>query len=149
MKLGDLLNAKDSKYRVAVNVRPSETILVAVHQLAEHGRNSVTVIDDNGKLVGIVTESDVLRKCLVSGKALDKIKIEDVMTKGVAVGNIEDDLSYAINAMKEHRFRDIPIVDAQEKVIGIISMRDLLGVQLNESELRVRLLSDYISGYPG
>ena len=146
MKLGDLLNTKDAKYRVAVTVQPSETVMAAVHKLAKHDRGSIIVCDDEGKLLGIITERDIVRKCFTSGKDLDKTRIQDVMTTRVIVAKPEDDLSYAINVMKEARIRHIPIVDAQEKAIGIISMRDLLGVQLEESNTTVRILNDYIAG---
>jgi CBS domain-containing protein len=146
MTLGDLLNTKDAKYRVAVTVQPSETVMAAVHKLAKHDRGSIMVCDDEGKLLGIITERDIVRKCFTSGKDLDKTKTQDVMTTRVIVAKPEDDLSYAINVMKEARIRHIPIVDAQEKAIGIISMRDLLGVQLEESNATVRILNDYISG---
>ena len=69
------------------------------------------------------------------------------MTIKVIVAKPEDDLSYAINAMKEAKIRHIPVIDAQEKAIGMISMRDLLGVQLEESNTTVRILNDYISGF--
>ena len=68
------------------------------------------------------------------------------MTRKVVIGNQDDDLSYAISMMKEQRIRHIPIVDDQKKVIGIISMRDLLGVRLEQCETEVRFLTDYISG---
>lgn len=146
MKLCDLLNTKDSKYRATITVRPNEMVSVAVRKLADHDRGSLTVCDNDGKLVGIITERDILRKCFTSSKTPDKIKIQDVMTKKVAVGNPEDDLSYAISVMKEKRIRHIPIVDDQERVIGMISMRDLLGVQLEQCNTEVRFLTDYISG---
>lgn len=147
MKLGDLLNTKDAKYRVAVTVQPSETVMAAVHKLATHDRGSIMVCDDEGKLLGIISERDIVRKCFTSGKDLDKTKIQDVMTTRVIIAKPEDDLSYAINVMKEARIRHIPIVDAQEKAIGMISMRDLLGVQLEEINATVRFLDDYISGH--
>ena len=146
MTLGDLLNTRDAKYRVVITVQPSETVMAAVHKLAKHDRGSIMVCDDDGKLLGIISERDIVRKCLTSGKDLDKTKIQDVMTTRVVVAKPEDDLSYAINVMKEARIRHIPIVDAQEKAIGMISMRDLLGVQLEESNATVRFLDDYISG---
>ena len=146
MTLGDLLNTRDAKYRVVITVQPSETVMAAVHKLAKHDRGSIMVCDDEGKLLGIISERDIVRKCLTSGKDLDKTKIQDVMTTRVVVAKPEDDLSYAINVMKEARIRHIPIVDAQEKAIGMISMRDLLGVQLEESNTTVRFLDDYISG---
>ena len=147
MKLGDLLNTKDATYRVPVAIRPSETVMAAVHKLAKHDRGSIMVCNDEGKLLGVISERDIVRKCLTSGKDLDKTKIQDIMTIKVIVAKPEDDLSYAINAMKEAKIRHIPIIDAQEKAIGMISMRDLLGVQLEESNTTVRILNDYISGF--
>jgi len=146
MKLGDLLNTKDFKYRVTISVGPNETVQAAVNKMAEHDKGSLAVCDNEGKLVGIITERDIVRKCSTSGKTLDKIKIQDVMTRKVVIGNQDDDLSYAISMMKEQRIRHIPIVDDQKKVIGIISMRDLLGVRLEQCETEVRFLTDYISG---
>ncbi len=146
MTLGDLLNTKDAKNRVAVTVQPSETVMAAVHKLAKYDRGSIMVCDEEGKLLGIISERDIVRRCFTGGKDLDKTKIQDVMTTRVVVAKLEDDLSYAINIMKEARIRHIPIVDAQEKAIGIISMRDLLGVQLEESNTTVRILNDYILG---
>lgn len=147
MKLGDLLDLKDSKYRFEVCVPLSETILAAVQKMAEYDRGALTVCNEESKLVGIVTERDIVRKCYTSGKDLDKIKIKDVMTKKIAVGSPEDDVSYAISVMKEKRIRHLPIVDTQEKVIGMISMRDLVGVQLEQCNTEVRFLTDYITGH--
>jgi CBS domain-containing protein len=144
MKLGDLLNAKDSEYRVAVTVLPEETVLAAIHKLAEHDKGSLLVCDHRGKLMGIVSERDIVRKCFISVQDLDKIKIQDVMTKKVIVGNPEDDLCYAISVMKEKRIRHIPIVDEEANVIGMISMRDLLGVQLEQCNIELKFLNDYI-----
>jgi len=145
MKLGELLSTKDVKYRTAVVVGPDETVSAAVQRLAEHDRGALPVCDQNGKLVGIITERDILRKCLAHGGTLAKIRVRDVMSKEVIIGIPDDDLDYAINVMKQKRIRHLPIVDKQ-KVIGMISMRDLLGVQVEQCQLQVRILSDYISG---
>ena len=147
MKLGDLLNARDAAHWVVVAMQPSETVIAAVHKLAKHDKGSIMVCDGEGKLVGIITERDIVRKCLTSGEDLDKTKIQDIMTTRVVIAKLEDDLSYAINAMKEAKIRHIPIVDAQQKAIGMISMRDLLGVQLEESSFTVHILNEYISGH--
>ena len=78
-----------------------------------------------------------MRKCFARNENLANIKIQDVMTKQVAIGNQEDDLDYAISVMKQKRIRHLPIVDDQ-KVVGVISMRDLLGVQLEETKAEIR-----------
>ena len=143
MKLGDLLNAKDPKYRTAITVKPNESIAAVIQKLVEHDRGSVPVCNEAGELVGIITERDIVRKCNL--KDSKKIKVQDVMSRKVVIGKPEDDLDYAINVMKQARIRHLPIVDGK-KVAGMISMRDLLGIKLEESRTEVRYLSDYISG---
>ena len=147
MKLGELLSSKDFKYRVLVTVGQDETVSVAIRRLAEYDKGSLPVHDDKGELAGIITERDIVRKC-VARKDCAKMKVRDVMSKRVVIGTLEDDLSYAISVMKQQRIRHLPIVE-NKKVIGIISMRDLLGVQLEECTAQAHFLSDYISGSYG
>jgi len=145
MKLMELLNTKDIKYRTLVTVTSNETVANAVKKLVEHDRGSLPVCNTKGELVGVITERDIVRKCFTRVESVAKIRIHDVMSKDVVIGHPEDDLDYAISAMKQKRIRHLPIVD-NRKVIGMISMRDLLGVQLQESTTRVRFLNDYIAG---
>ncbi len=148
MKIRDLLKIKDFKYRVVVTIGPNETISAAIQKLVEHDRGSLPVCNDKGELVGIITERDIVRKCFARSDALTEIMIQDIMSKQVVIANPEDDLDYAISMMKQKRIRHLPIVD-NLKVMGMISMRDLLGVQLEESKTQARYLSDYISGQYG
>ena len=148
MKLSDLFNMKDSKYRTVVTVGPNETISVAIQKLVEHDRGSLPVCNDKGELVGVVSERDIVRKYFARSDAFAKMKIQDIMSKQVVIGNPEDDVGYAISVMKQKRIRHLPIVD-NRKVMGMISMRDLLGEQLEECKVQVRFLGDYISGSPG
>ncbi len=134
MKIRDLLKIKG---RPVIAIRPNETVAAAIQKLAEYDRGSIPVCNEKGELVGIITERDIVRKCFVSMDALVSIKIEDVMTKGVAIGAPEDDLDYAISVMKQKRIRHLPIVD-QQQVVGMISMRDLLDVQLSETKAEIR-----------
>jgi len=145
MKLGELLSSKDFKYRVLVTVEQDETISRAIDILVEHDRGSLPVQDNKGKPVGIITERDIVRKCVAHSKDCGKTKVRDVMSKEVVIGDVGDDLSYAINVMKEHRIRHLPVVE-NEKIIGVISMRDLLGMQLEACTAQTRLLSDFIAG---
>jgi CBS domain-containing protein len=143
MKLGDLLNTKDPKYRTVITVKPSDRISAVIQKLVEWDRGSVPVCNDAGELVGIITERDIVRKCF--RKDCEKLKAQEVMSRKVVIGKPEDQLDYAISVMKEARIRHLPIVDGK-KVVGMISMRDLLGIKLEESQTEARYLSDYISG---
>ncbi|MFC1990668.1 CBS domain-containing protein [Chloroflexota bacterium] len=137
MKIRDLLKTKDFKYRTVVTVRPNETVSAAIQKLAEHDRGSLPVCNDKGQIVGIITERDILRKCFDRSDAFINKEIKDVMTEQVAVATPEDDLDYAIDIMRKKRIRHIPIVDDQ-KVVGMISMRDLLGMQYEETKAEIR-----------
>ena len=137
MNIRDLLKLKDFKHRTVVTVEPNEVITAAIQKLVEHDRGSLPVCNDKGKLVGIITERDIVRKCFASSCAFANIKIRDIMTEQVAIGTPEDDLDYAINIMKQKRVRHLPIVDDQ-KVVGMISMRDLLGKQYEETKAEIK-----------
>ena len=86
MKLSDLFNMKDSKYRTVVTVEPNETISVAIQKLVEHDRGSLPVCNEEGELVGIVTERDIVRKCFARSDAFARMKIQDIMSKQVVIG---------------------------------------------------------------
>ena len=144
MILRQLLNTKLIQYRTIITVGPNDTVFMAINRLVEHDIASLPVCTPEGNLLGVITERDIVRKCFTCRDPVAKIKVQDVMSKDIVVGNPEDDLDYAISAMKQKRIRHLPIVD-NRKVIGMISMRDLIGVQLQEAVTQVRFLSDYIS----
>lgn len=134
MKIRDLLKIKG---RPVITIGPNETVSVAIQKLVENDRGSLSVCNDKGELVGIITERDIVRKCLARSDAFANIKIQDVMTRQVAIGTAEDDLDYAISVMRQKRIRHLPIVDNQT-VVGMVSMRDLLDVQLSETKAEIR-----------
>jgi len=134
MKIRDLLKIKG---RSVITIGPNETVAAAIQKLVDYDRGSIPVCNEKGELVGIITERDIVRKCFARMDVLSSIKIEKVMTTGVAIGAPEDDLDYAISVMKQKRIRHLPIVDHQQ-VMGMISMRDLLDVQLSETKAEIR-----------
>jgi CBS domain-containing protein len=148
MRLEDLLNTKDMKHRSAVTVRPNETISDVIKKLVEHDMGSAPVCNDKGELMGIITERDIVRKCFSGSTDCSRYKVQDVMSRKVVIGRPEDEADYAISVMKQEKIRHLPIVDGK-KVVGMISMRDLLGFKLEESTQQVQYLSDYISGFGG
>ncbi len=124
MKLGDLLEMKEFKYRTVITIEPNETISTAVNKMVEYDMGSLPVCNEKGELVGIITERDIARNCSTNDSCAN-INIQDAMSEEVSIGTPEDDLDYAISIMKQKRIRHLPIVD-NGNVVGIISMRDLL-----------------------
>jgi CBS domain-containing protein len=137
MKIRDLLKKPNFSNRVAVIVRPNQIVSEAIEKLIEYNGGSLPVCNEAGELVGIITERDIVRKCLAQSYDLNKTKIGDIMTTEVAICIPEDDLDYAISIMKQKRIRHLPVVDNQQ-VIAMVSMRDLFGFQYEDAKAEIR-----------
>ena len=142
MKVKDLLR---KRRRSLITIGQSETVVTAIQKLVENNIGALPVCDANSKLVGIVSERDLLRECSQPSREIGNIKVKDVMTKDVAIGIPEDDLAYIMSIMTQKGIRHLPILDGP-KLEGIISMRDIVDAQLEESKATVRFLNTYISG---
>ncbi len=134
MKIKDLIKIGN---REVVTIGPNQTISDAVQKLSKHNRGSLPVVDEHDHLVGIITERDIVRKCFSRIDSCENVKVKEVMTKEVVIGTPEDDAEYAVMVMKQKRIRHLPIVD-NEKVVGLVSMRDLLDIQLENCKVEVR-----------
>jgi arabinose-5-phosphate isomerase len=105
-----------------------ETALVrqALLRITDARAGAVTVVDSDGKLVGIFTDGD-LRRRLVKGASLDAQKVQDLMTRNprsVEVGKLA---SSAAHLMKELKVDELPVVDAEGRPVGVVDIQDILG----------------------
>ncbi len=133
MKIRDLLTMR---HRAPITIGPGETVFDAIQKLNKFDRGALPVVTGNDELVGIITERDVVRKCFTADGKFINAKITDVMTREVAIGTPDDDLEYAVSVMKQKRIRHLPIVE-YPKVVGMVSMRDLLDVELSEVQAEI------------
>jgi CBS domain-containing protein len=146
MKVKDIL--KDKGADVA-KIRAEETICDAVRVLVEKNIGSLLVLDEEDNITGIITERDILKQCNISLDKFPETKVKEVMTKDLIVASPDDDLDYVENIMTQNRIRHIPIV-SNKKLVGIISIGDLINLLRGECKVENRYLKDYISGkYPG
>ena len=117
MAIGDVM-----RIRVAA-VGPDDTARTAVLRMLEEGVGSVAVCEE-GRLVGICTERDVLRLA-GDGTALDDVRVRDVMTTEVATVTPDVSVSDAAEVMGQRRVRHLPVVEG-DHLLGIVGMRDVL-----------------------
>jgi len=139
MKIQEMLKATGFKSQALITVGPDELVSAAIQKLVEHNKGALPVCNDKNELVGIITERDIIRKCFVHGKDFVNKKIADIMTKQVAIATLEDDLDYAIDTMKKEKIRHLPIADGK-RVVGILSMRDLLGFRYEETQTEIKYM---------
>lgn len=124
MKVHNILATKKGHL---ISVQMNEPVRRAIAILVEHRIGALIVLDDAGKLVGILSERDIMRTA-ANDEALFGRPVSDIMTRDVIVGLPQDDVIAVAQTMLEKRFRHLPIVD-DGQLIGIISIGDVLKIQ--------------------
>jgi CBS domain-containing protein len=124
MKISSILATKSHEI---ITIGSDQTLQEVVQILVQHNIGALPVLDQAGKLVGIISERDIIRHLAGSG-GIEQTAVQDVMTRKVIVGVPQDDVMSVAHTMTENRFRHLPIIDG-EKLIGIISIGDILKAQ--------------------
>jgi len=126
MKVQTILATKGTQ---VVTIRSALTLREAVAVLAQHNIGALPVLADDGTLVGIVSERDVIQQIARDPAILDA-PVSVVMTRDVVVGSPQDELVAVLQTMDTRRFRHLPIVE-QGRLVGVVSIRDLVKAQLD------------------
>jgi CBS domain-containing protein len=116
-----------TKSRNVFTIGPEQTLAEAVVVLSKHNIGALVVTNELGKIVGIISERDVIHQAAINQEVFSLL-VSDIMTREVIVGMPEDDVMSLAHTMTERRFRHIPILHEQE-LIGIISIGDLVKAQ--------------------
>ena len=141
MRIHDILRRKGGD---VVTVSPTISILEAMRVLVEHNIGSVVVVSDDG-IQGILTERDVLRRGAEDPAMLESRTVSEVMTTDLVVGVPADAIEYVAGIMTENRIRHLPVVD-DGRLVGILSIGDVVNAIRTEVEVENRYLRRYIDG---
>lgn len=128
-----------------VTAYPSTTVGHAVVMFKEKKIGAIMICRPDGKIVGIVTERDVLHREAEIGAAAMELKVEEVMSH-VYTCKPGDDLKSVMRLMAFKHVRHVPVVVGDE-LKGMISIGDIIGSQLDETQLEVDVLRDYARGH--
>lgn len=109
-----------------LSFQPDETVMTAVTAMAERNIGSVMIVDGAGKLAGVVTERDILTRLVSQKRDPQTTKLSEIMTSGVKVAKADDDLIEWMRIMSTERFRRLPIVDENGKVISVMTQGDFV-----------------------
>jgi len=123
--------------------RPEDTLQTLATVLTAKGIGALPVCDEQGGMVGIVSERDIVMAFANKGGIVSSLQVRDVMTKDVISCSLDDTLAHARGLLQKHRFRHLPVVQGSN-VVGILSIRDLLEIRLEETELEVNVLKDSV-----
>jgi CBS domain-containing protein len=120
------------------------TVLEALQRMAEKEVGALMVMD-GARLVGIITERDYARKVFLHGRASPTTLVKEIMSSHVVYTHLDQPIEECMALMTEKRTRHLPVIE-EEKVIGIISIGDLVKSIISDQQFTIEQLVRYISG---
>jgi len=141
-KVNDVLNSKSDAETYSVG--SSTLVWDAIKLMTEKGVGALLVTDKD-KLVGIVSERDYLRKVALMGRSSQSTEVKDIMTAGPITVTPDESMELCMELMTAKRIRHLPVV-AEGKILGMLSIRDLLENTMEEQKHLIKQLEQYIRG---
>ena len=144
MRVSQILDDKATNN--ILSIKPDQTIADAAGMLSTHRIGSLVVSKDGGEtLVGILSERDIVRRLGVMGPECMNLAVSELMTAEVKTIEPEMSAQNALEIMSEGRFRHLPVVEG-DKLIGLISIGDVVSARLKQMEIENSAMNDMISG---
>lgn len=124
---------------------PDRTVVEAAKLMANRDVGAIVVIDEEGRLAGILSERDITRRVITKGMDPKKTTIADIMTANPDTVRPDDSALEALEIMRVRHYRHLPVVD-DGKVVGMVSVRDLYEVMKEELEHSIRETEAFVFG---
>jgi len=132
----------DQKPRAIYSIGPEEPVLAAIKKMAEHHIGALVVMSGD-KLAGIVSERDYARKVVLLGRSSTETRVDAIMTAKVVTVTAKQDAHDCMRLMTDMRIRHLPVV-AGDRVVGVLSIGDLVRAVIEEQERTIADLESYI-----
>jgi CBS domain-containing protein len=142
--MGTVRDLLERKGRKIWAIAPGQPVFEAIGTMAEAGIGALLVMEDE-RLVGIVSERDYARKVILAGKASKETPVHSIMTPNVICCSLDTSVEEAMAIMTERRVRYLPALDAQ-KVVGVVSIGDLVKAVIAEQKFVIEQLERYVAG---
>jgi CBS domain-containing protein len=138
----DILAVKGSH---VLSIGPDASVLDAALLMNDHKIGSL-LVRDAGRLVGIITERDLLRRVVSQRRDPAEMPVREAMTAEVACCRPETSVDEARGVMKNRRIRHLPVLDGDEQLLGLVSIGDLNAYLAHDQEMTIHILHEYIYG---
>lgn len=140
--LQQILNEK--KHKELISIAPDRPVFDALVILAEYKIGALAIMQ-NEKLVGVFSERDYAREIVLQGRSSKTTLIHEVMSSKVITGKPSDLVDASMSLMSERRIRHLPVVDG-DKVLGMLSLGDLVKETISHQQYLIKQLENYIRG---
>jgi len=134
----------DSKGQEIISIVQEASVFDAIKLMADRAVGSLLVMDGE-ELRGIVTERDYARKVILKGRSSETTQVGEIMSTEVVTATIEQPVNECMTLMTEKRIRHLPVV-VDDKVLGLISIGDLVQAIISDQQQEIEQLEHYISG---
>lgn len=129
--------------RPIIHVNSGAKIKEVVDYMSEKNVGLVPVLDSDNKLLGVFSERDLMRRVISKGKDLHTTTIDDVMTRSLILAGVNESYEECLKKMKEKGTRHILVIE-NDKLLGILSVRDLLELDIITKQETIEVLHNYI-----
>ncbi|MBM4170828.1 MAG: CBS domain-containing protein [Ignavibacteria bacterium] len=129
--------------RTLHTTKSGTNIMDVVCYMAKQNIGLVPVLDSDGKLLGVFSERDLVRRVISKNLDLNKTLVDDVMTKDLVMADVTESNQECFKKMKDRKTRHILIIE-NEKLVGILSIRDLLEIDIQVQQETIEVLHNYI-----
>ena len=129
-----------------VTIDAKSTVAEAVARLVQNNIGSLPVVDEDSRLVGVVSERDVLRLMHNRGESFSREQVASVMTRDPVTCTPSCDVDEVMGQMSERRIAKVPVVEG-DRLVGIVSVGDVIKVMYERVHAENAHLKSYLHGY--
>jgi CBS domain-containing protein len=140
-RVSDILDEKGSD---ALAIEGDATVLDAIKRMVESNVGSL-LVTENGKLAGIVTERDYLRRVTLEGRDEKETPVREIMTSELVYVTPDTSIDECMAVMTERRIRHLPVLIEGHEIAGVVSIGDVVKFRSKQQSFQIKLLTDYIS----
>ena len=144
MKTVEQILKTTSQHQTVYTIGPDDSVLDALKMLAEKNVGALPVVEGN-QVVGIVSERDYARKLVLKGRSSAATPVREIMSAPVVTVEPKQKLDFCMNLMTDRHLRHLPVVD-NGKLLGLLSIGDLVKETITEQASLIRQLEQYIRG---
>ena len=142
--MGAVLNLLDSKGCNVLTVSPDTSVHDAIEKMEDISAGTA-IVEDGGKIVGIVAERDVIRKVVLEDRKLNEVPVSEIMSTNLITVTPETSLDDCMELITEKRIRHLPVL-TEGSLSGIVSIGDIVKYLVFEKDFKIKNLETYISG---
>ena len=143
---GSINEILDHKGTAVWTVSPEATVFEAIQLMSEKNVGAL-LVTDREKLISIISERDYTRKVALKGKSSKELKVREIIPERVLSVTPQHTIEECMRMMTENRVRHLPVLDGS-RIMGVVSIGDLVNWIISAQSTTIRQLETYISGYP-